>query len=224
MSLPSIKATFICWVGCSLIVLGAQTPPRQPAWPPLPPDFSGDFTMDMATMKKLAGDSIALPIAGQFKTLSITAVEEDGTVALKDLVVDARLSDQTFKVTIHALHSHTTAEARGRYEMKGEGKAGPPVAFVWHSFHVQPPDGRSLHLVGVYRDGALLGYSYDRAELGTLPGGAALPVFGGSGWQVVKVMGPLTGGVLKLDGGRRLRLFEVAGNRAGLAIEEGAAK
>ena len=210
---------FVCVIASAAAMLAAQTSPSRAAWPPLPKDFRGDFTLDMATMKKLAGDSIALPIAGQFKTLSILAVEEDGTVRIKDLVVDARLSDQSFTVTIHALHSHTTADARGRFDMKGEGAAGAPVPFVWHDFHVQPRNGSSLHLIGVYRDGALLGYAYDRAELGSLAAGAALPVFGTSGWHVVTVTRPLANGTLTIDGGSRLRLIEVSGDRAGLAPE-----
>lgn len=194
---------------------GAQAATPSGAWPPLPQDFAGDFTMDMATMKKLAGDSIALPIAGQFKTLSITAVDDDGTVTLKDLVVDARLSGQPFKVTIHALHSHLTTQARGRYAMQGPGAEGPQVPFVWHRFHVQAPSGVRLNLAGVYRDGALLGYSYDRGELAALTAGATVPVFGRTGWQVVTVLGPPTGTTLRIEGGT-LRLIDAPGNRAGL--------
>lgn len=203
-------------VVASLLALpGAQTAPRSAVWPPLPPDFAGDFTMDMATMRKLAGDAIALPIAGQFKTLSITAVEDDGTVTLKDLVIDTRLSGQPFKVTIHALHSHVTTEARGRYAMQGQGVEGSQVPFVWHSFHVESPGGARMHLMGVYRDGALLGYSYERSQLAGLSAGAALPVFGRTGWQVVTVLGPPTGNTMKIEGGS-LRLFDAPGNRVGL--------
>lgn len=208
----------VCVIVSAAAMLAAQASPARAAWPPLPKDFRGDFTLDMATMRKLAGDSIALPIAGQFKTLSILAVEEDGTVKLKDLMVDATLSGQPFRVTIHALHSHDGAGARGRFDMKGDGAAGQPVPFVWHDFHVRSGD-RSLHVIGVYRDGALLGYSYDRAELGALAAGTMLPVFGSSGWQVVKVAGPLAGGVLMIDGGGKLRVIEVSGDRVGLAYE-----
>lgn len=202
-------------VASLLVLFGAQTAPRGAAWPPLPTDFAGDFTMDMATMKKLAGDSIALPIAGQFKTLSITAVDDDGTVTLKDLVVDTRLSGQPFKVTIHALHSHVTTQARGRYAMQGQDAGGPQVPFVWHSFHVQSPAGVRLHVAGVYGDGSLLGYSYDRRELAGLAPGAVLPVFGSSGWQVVTVVSPPTGNTLKIEGGS-LRLIDAPDNRVGL--------
>jgi len=203
-------------VASLLALLGAQPAPRGGAWPPLPPDFAGDFTMDMATMKKLAGDSIALPIAWQFKTLSITAVGDDGTVTLEDLVIDAGLSGQPFTVTLHALHSHVTTRARGRYAMQGQGAEEPHVPFVWHRFHVESPSGVRLNLAGVYRDGALLGYSYDRGELAKLAAGAALPLFGRTGWQVVTVLGPPAGTTLKIEGGS-LRLIDAPGNRVGLA-------
>ncbi len=196
-------------------MLGAQTAPPKAAWPLLPPDFAGDFTMDMATMKKLAGDAIALPIAGQFKTLAITAVADDGTVTLKDLVIDTRLSGQPFTVTIHALHSHATGTGQGRYAMQGQGAEGPQVPFVWHDFHVQSPGGARLHLAGVYRDGALLGYAYERAELAGLTAGAVLPVLGRAGWQVVTVLGPPSGSTMKIEGGT-LRLFDAPGGRVGL--------
>lgn len=209
------SGALLCLIVGTVSMLGAQTAAPKVAWPLLPPDFAGDFTMDMATMKKLAGDAIALPIAGQFKTLSITAVEDDGTVTLKDLVVDTRLSGQPFKVTIHALHSHFTTEARGRYAMQGQGAEGPQVPFVWHDFHVQSPGGARMHLTGVYRDGALLGYSYARNELAGLRAGAALPVLGRTGWQVVTVLGPPTGNTMKIEGGS-LRLFDAPGNRVGL--------
>lgn len=205
----------LCIIASVVTMLGSQTAAPKAAWPPLPPDFAGDFAMDMATMKKLAGDAIALPIAGQFKTLSITAVDDDGTVTLKDLVVDTRLSGQPFKVTIHALHSHVTPEARGRYAMQGQGAEGPQVPFVWHSFHVESPGGARMHLIGVYRDGALLGYSYEGGQLAGLSAGAALPVFGRTGWQVVTALGPPTGNTLRVDGGT-LRLVDAPGNRVGL--------
>lgn len=208
-------AALIFIIAGAVTTLGAQTAPSKATWAPLPPDFAGEFTMDMATMRKLAGDAIALPIAGQFKTLAITAVEDDGTVTLKDLVVDTRLSGQPFKVTIHALHSHVTTEARGRYAMQGQGAEGPQVPFVWHSFHVQSPTGVRLHLAGVYRDGALLGYSYERGELSGLAAGAALPVFGRTGWQVVTVLGPPGGNTMRIEGGS-LRLFDAPGGRVGL--------
>lgn len=207
--------SLLCVVAGVVTTLGAQTAAPKATWPPLPPDFAGDFTMDMATMKKLAGDAIALPIAGQFKTLAITAVEDDGAVTLKDLVVDTRLSGQPFKVTIHALHSHVTTEARGRYAMQGQGGEGPQVPFVWHDFHVQSPGGARLHLAGVYRDGALRGYSYERAELAGLAPGTALPVFGAAGWQVVTVLGPPAGNTMTIAGGT-LRLFDAPGGRVGL--------
>lgn len=191
-------------------------PDQEPRWPPLPDKFPGDFTMDMPTMKKLVGDSIALPIAGQFKTLSVTAVEDDGTVLVKPLILDAKLGDQRFNVTITALHSHAAADAQGRYAMTGEGSQAPQVAFVWHDFNVKLADGGGLNLKGVFHERKLLGYSYNPTELANLKAGAAIPVFGSTGWQVVKVMGPPTGKVLKLADGAQLRLLQAPDARVGL--------
>ena len=197
----------------------SQAASSKATWPPLPPDFRGDFTMDMATMKKLVGDSIALPLSGRFTKLSITSIDDEGTVKIKDVVSDRELAGQTFKVTIHALHSHAAPEAQGRYKMTGKDSQGPQLGFVWHDFHVQRAGGVSLHMVGVYESGKLLGYSYERSELASLPAGTLMPLLGGQGWQVIKAMGPSRGDLLQIDGGKRLRLFDVGGDRAGLAFE-----
>ncbi len=186
------------------------------AWQPLPPAFRGEFTMDMATMRKLQGDSIALPIAGRFTTISITAVEGDGTVKVKDLPMEAKLDGQPFKVVVRAFHSHTAADAQGRYAMKGEGSRETPVAFVWHDFDVHAPGGSKLRLLGAYRDGKLLGYTYDRNELAGLGPQAVLPVLAGSGWQVIRIAEPPKSGVVKTEGGRSLRIVDAGGGRAAL--------
>ena len=185
-----------------------------PTWPPLPADFRGDFTLDMATMKKLAGDSIALPIAGQFTSLSILTVDDDGTVKLKDVGLDSDLAGHPCKITIHALHSHAAGDAKGDYAM-GDSKDAK-LAWVWHDFHVQSPGTAALHIVGVYANGKLIGYTYDRTELAKLSAKSQVPVFGATGWQVVKIDEPLTGETLQVDGGRHLRLLDVGGGRAGL--------
>jgi hypothetical protein len=185
------------------------------AWQPLPPGFRGEFTMDMATMKKLVGDSIALPMGGRFTTLSVTAVEPDGLVRVKDLPIDAKLGGQPFKVVVRAFHSHVAPDAQGRYAMRGEGSTEPAVAFVWHDFDVQAPGGKKLNIRGAYRDGKLLGYTYDKKELADLAPQALVPVLTGSGWQVVKLVEPPKAGTLKIEGGKVLRLQD-AGGRAAL--------
>ena len=186
------------------------------AWQPLPSSLRGEFTMDMATMKKLVGDSIALPIAGRFTTISVSAVDADGTVKVKDLPLDAKLGGQPFKVTVRAFHTHAAADVQGRYAMKGEGSTDPPVAFVWHDFDAQAPGGRKVRLLGAYRDGKLLGYTYDRKELAELPPQAVIPVLAGSGWQVVKTVEPPNAGALKVEGGKSLRILDAAGGRVAL--------
>jgi hypothetical protein len=186
-----------------------------PVWPPLPESFAGDFTMDVATMKSLAGDTIALPVAGQFKVLAILALDDDGTLRIKDIPLDGELAGQPLKITIHAFHSHAAKDAKGHYVMGGEAKDAK-VAWIWHDFHVQAPGAASMHLVGVYSNGKLLGYAFERAELDKIAGGELLPIFGATGWQIVKADGPPSGGILNVDGGRRLRLLDAGDNRVGL--------
>ena len=74
----------------------------------------------------------------------------------------------------------------------------------------------AVHMSGVYNGGNLLGYSYERTELAKLGVGSMLPIFGETGWQVVKTDALVVGETIQVDGGRHLRLLDVGSGRAGL--------
>ena len=184
-----------------------------PKWPPLPPVVLSPYVVNTAQLARVgAGDTLALPLASGFQTLTLTAPLKDGVLGIKDLKLKAKdIQGGSINMVVKTLHTH---------DPKGDS-----ASFVYDNLIAQPEGGVAMDLVGAFEAGKLVGYKYDVAALEALSPGSKIALADEEGWRVVKVKAPLGNGVLAIEGFKvssrsepvaNLRAFDAREGKAGL--------
>ena len=184
-----------------------------PKWPPLSAVVLSPYVVNTAQLARVGvGDTLALPLAGGFQTLTLTAPLKDGVLGIKDLKLKTKdLQGGTINLVVKSLHTH---------DPKGD-----EASFVYDNLIAQPEGGVAMDLVGAFETGKLVGYKYNVAPLEALSPGSKIAIVDEEGWRTVKVKAPLRDGVLAIEGFKvssrsepvaTLRAFDAREGRAGL--------
>jgi hypothetical protein len=184
-----------------------------PKWPPLPSAVFSPYVIDTTQLARVeAGDTLALPLAGGFRTLTLTAPLKDDVLGIKDLNLQIKdLQGNNVGVIVKSLHSHDPKEGQ--------------ASFVWHNLTVRPDGGVAMDMVGAFEAGKLVGYKYDLSALEALVAGNKIAILDQEGWRVVKIRVPLKEGFLGIEGFKvssrsepiaNLRAFDSREGKAGL--------
>jgi hypothetical protein len=203
----------------------AQTPTPESSvkreasnWPPLSPVVLSPYLVNTAQLAGVgAGDTLALPLASGFQTLTLTAPLKDGVLGIKELKLKLKdLQGGVINIVVKTLHTH---------DPKGD-----EASFVYDKLTAQPEGGLAMDLVGAFEAGKLVGYKYDVAALGALSPGTKIAIVDEEGWRVVKVKASLRDGVLAIEGFKvssrsepvaNLRAFDATEGKAGLIWQSG---
>ena len=182
-------------------------------WPPLSKVVLSPYVVNTAQLAKVgAGDSLALPLASGFQTLTLTAPLKDGVLGIKDLELKIKdLQGGNIVLVVKTLRTH---------DPKGD-----EASFVYDNLTAQPDGGVAMALVGAFESGKLVGYKYDVGALETLAAGSKIAIVDEEGWRVVKTKSSLKGGVLEIESFKvpnrdgpvaNLRAFDVSDGKAAL--------
>jgi hypothetical protein len=183
---------------------------KEPAkWPPLPKDILSPYSINTAQLARVgAGDSLALPLASGFQTLTVTAPLKDGALGIKDLKLKTKdLEGGVINLVIKTLHTH---------DVKGD-----EASFVYDNLTAQPEDGIAMDLAGAFEAGKLVGYKYNVAALEVIKPGNKIAVVDEEGWRAVKVKAPLRDGVLAIESFKVANRSEPVANLRAFDVKEG---
>ncbi len=182
-------------------------------WPPLSSVVLSPYVVNTAQLARVgAGDTLALPLASGFQTLTLTAPLKDGVLGIKDLKLKIKdLQGGTINLVVKGLHTH---------DPKGD-----EASFVYDNLIAEPDGGTSMDLVGAFEAGKLVGYKYSVSALEALSPGTKIAIVDEEGWRVAKIKAPLKDGVLAIEGFKvssrsepvsNLRAFDAREGKAGL--------